>query len=134
MRDDGVPGAGLPEAIVLEETDLAPHRFDQLRGVVADPLLEYHPDVTHIGDARCRIPRDHHEVGVLSHGDRPRTIGAPEKRRAIQRADANRLQRREAALDQQLQLVLVRVARDDAAATGGIRAGSIARAFANSAP
>src|SRR5512132_1564113 len=57
---------------LLEETDLAPHRFDQLRGVVPDALLEHDLHVSHIGDARRRIPGDHHEVRVLSHGDRSR--------------------------------------------------------------
>src|SRR5438105_12586982 len=38
--------------IYLEETDLASHRFDKLRGVVPDTLLEHDPNVSHIGDTR----------------------------------------------------------------------------------
>src|SRR5258706_9504245 len=107
---------------MLEEADFASHRFDQLRWVVPDPLLEHHLHISYIADARRRITRDYHEICVLSHFDRPGATGAPEKCRAVQCADADRLERCEAALDEQLKLVLVRVAGDDSAGTGGVRA------------
>src|SRR6267154_5515024 len=77
------PVEGVPTgADMLEEADFASHRFDQLRWVVPDPLLEHDLHVSHVADARRRITRDYHEIRVLSYIDRARTTGASEKCRA----------------------------------------------------
>ena len=53
----------------------------------------------------------------------PTRAARPRIRGAVQRADADRLERREARLDEQLELPLVRVPGNDSAAAGRIGAG-----------
>src|SRR4051812_14539398 len=90
------PPSGDP---ALEEPDLSSDGLDKLRWIVPDPLLEHDLHISHIRDARRRIPGDHDQIGVLSDSDRSRPIAASQERRAIQGADADRFQWREAALD-----------------------------------
>src|SRR5437763_1988724 len=60
---------------------------------------------------------------IVPNGNRSRPIRSAEKRRAIQRADADCRERRESTLYQQLDLVLIGVAGDDTPDSGWIGAG-----------
>src|SRR5213079_1201856 len=65
----------------------------------------------------------YNEIRIFPNGNRTRPIRSSEKRRAIQRAAADCLERRESTLYQQLDLVLIGVAGDDTADSGWICAG-----------
>ena len=69
------------------------------------------------------LPLHDHQVGILARRDRADAVGEPEIGRAVQRPDADRFDRCEAGLDQQLELALVAEARDDAAVAGRIGPG-----------
>ena len=91
-------------------------------GIVPDALLEHERHLANVIDSRRRIAVDHDEVGLLAGGDRPDERAAAEERGAVQRADFDRLERREARFDEQLERALVGVAGDHAAAARRIGA------------
>src|SRR4051812_23928527 len=97
------------------------YRCDDLRGVEANSLLEHRLDLANIRDRRRWIAVDDHEVRLLADHDRSDAFLAAKKGCAVERADPDRLERREARFDQQLQLALIRIAGNHAAATRGIR-------------
>ena len=88
------------------------HRCDQLRRVVADALLEHRLDLADVADRRRRIAVDHDQVGLLADRDAADALVAAEILRAVQRRDRDRLERREAGIDQQLDLPLIRESRE----------------------
>ena len=108
---------------VQYKPDLSLHRRDELGRVVADAFLEHEGDFADVGDLRGRISVDDDEVGLLADGDRSDAVGASEVRRAVERADLDGLERRESALDEQLELALVGESGDHAAAARRIGAG-----------
>src|SRR5260221_1041649 len=71
------------------------HGIEQLSGVVADTVFEDDLDVLDVRDVDGRIAFHHHEIGVLPGRNRADPILAAEKARAVQRRDANGLDRRE---------------------------------------
>src|SRR6185312_12830344 len=91
------------DIVWLEEPDFSLHGCDQLRRVVADPLLEHDVDVLEVGDARGRVAVQHDEVGLLAYCDGTDFRRASEKGRAVERADLDRLERREPALDEEFE-------------------------------
>src|SRR5207237_9444833 len=97
------------------------HRIEKLRGVVSDAVFENDFDVLDIGNALGRIAFDHNEVGVLSDGDRSDPILPAEEDRAIECRDADRLHRREAGFNEQLDLALIAEAGAVAADADRIR-------------
>src|SRR6266576_2299460 len=105
----------------LEESDLPSDRLDQLARVIAHSLFEHQRDVRDIGNAGRGITVDYHEVGLLVHPNGADAICSAEVRRAVQRADLDCLERRQAALDEQLGLALVGVAGDHATAARRVR-------------
>src|SRR5262245_53144015 len=115
----------------LEQADAALDRRDQLRGIVRDALLEHERRLAHVLDARRRIAVDHDEIRLLSRDERPRERASAQIGRAVQGGDLDRLERREACFDEQLERALIRVAGDHAAAAGGVGAGEERAAGAN---
>src|SRR3954447_20121897 len=101
---------------------LSRYRCDDLRRVEANSLLEHRLDLADIRDRRRRIAVDDHQVGLLADGNRSNAFLAAKIGRAVERADADRFERREAGFYQQPQLALIGVAGNHAAATGRIRA------------
>src|SRR5205823_14709453 len=99
-RADLISGGESQRASVLAEPPL--HRLEQLRGVVADAVLEHDPDVLDIADPARRVALDDDEVGVLAAGDAADAILLAGIDRAVERGDLDRLDRREPGLDQQL--------------------------------
>src|SRR5690242_996396 len=94
--------AGTPPGVSdLEESHPSGDRCDQLRGVVGHPLLEHELHLLDVPDLLRWIAAEHHEVGLLSRRDGTDAVGASEVGRAIQGADADRLERREAAPDEE---------------------------------
>ena len=75
-----------------------------------------------IGNGGRGIALNHHEVGLLAHRNGADAIRPAEVRRPVQRADLDRLQRRQTALNEQLSLTLVGVAGDHAAGPRRVRA------------
>ncbi len=127
------PASRVAHISTLPEAGAPFDGFDELDRIEADPLLEDSLDVADIGNRRRRIAVDDDEIGLLSDGNRTNRGVTSEVRGAVQRADADRFERRESGLDEQLDLALIRVAGNDAAATGGIGAGNepAARASTN---
>src|SRR3954469_10773009 len=100
------------------EPDLSLHRCDQLRRIVADAFLEDCHDFSNVLDARRRVAIEHDQIRLLADGDRAGAIRAAEVGSTVERADLDRLERRESALDEQLECALVGEAGNDAAAAG----------------
>ncbi len=92
------------------------HRIHELLRIEPDAALEHGFDATDIRDRRRRVAGDDDQVRLLAGGDRADARVAAEVLRAVQRADRDRFERREARFDQQLDLPLIRVAGNDAAA------------------
>src|SRR2546428_4590946 len=105
----------------LEESHLPSDRLDQLGWVIPDSLLENQTDMPDVGNAGRGIAVDHHEIGLLAHRNGADAIRPAEVRRPVQGADLDRLERRQAARDEQLGLPLVGVAGDHAAAARRVR-------------
>ena len=100
------------------------HRGDQLGAVVADAVLEDDLDLLDVGDAARRDrPSTTTRSASLPGAMRADPAGEAEVGRAVQGGDPDRLDRREASLDQQLDLALVAEAGHDAAIAGRIRPG-----------
>src|SRR5262245_16187667 len=97
----------------LPESDPPSDGLDQLRRIVADTLLEDCLDFADVSDLRGRVARQHDQVRLLPDRDRADLLCAAQVGRAVQGADLDRLERREPALDQQLDRALVRVAGND---------------------
>src|SRR4029077_7694879 len=83
------------------------HRIEQLFLVVSDAVLENDFDVFDISDTSGRITFHHHQVRILSDGNRADAIVASEEDRAVQSGDANGLHRWKAGVDQQLDFPLI---------------------------
>src|SRR5439155_2138113 len=94
----------------LEQSNLPPDRLDQLARVVSNSLSKNQRDMSDVGDGGRGIAVDHNEVGLLAHRKRPDAIRSTEVGRPVQGADLDRLERCQAALDEQLYLPLIGVA------------------------
>src|SRR5690242_2327417 len=64
----------------LKQADSPAHRLNELGGIVPDPLLEHHLDVTDVADAGRWVAVDHHDVRILADRDRAGAIRAAEER------------------------------------------------------
>src|ERR1041385_1603575 len=100
-----------------------PDRREELLRIEANAVLEHDLDVLDVGDPGRRVALDHDQVGVLADGDAADAVLAAEVLRAVERRDLDRLDRREPALDQELDLALVAEAGEHAAVAGRIGAG-----------
>src|SRR5437879_2757170 len=78
------------------------HGIQQLLCVVPDAIPEHDFDVFDVRDAHGRIAFHHHEVRVLPDREGTDLVLAAEENRSVQSRDPDRLDRREAGLDQQL--------------------------------
>src|SRR6185437_1011866 len=97
--------------------------LDQLRRVVAHPVLEHQRDVLDVADVLRRIALDQYQVGRLAHVDRTDLLVGAHEARAVQGGDPDRLHRRKAGFHQQLHFALVAVAGDHAAIAGRVETG-----------
>src|SRR5579859_6540916 len=87
------------------------HRLNQLRGVVADSILEHQFHIFDIRNFFAGISIDHYNVRLLSYFERADAIGFAQKLRAILSGDANGFERTEASFHQQLSLSLIAKSR-----------------------
>src|SRR5262245_25464177 len=102
------------------DPDLAAHRLDEPGRVVADAVLEHDLDVLDVGDALRRISLHEDEVGAASLPQGAEVRLPAHEAGPVLRRDLDRLDRRESRLDQELDLALVAVTRQDAAVAGRI--------------
>src|ERR1700738_4550847 len=90
----------------LPHADRAAHRLDQLRGVVADAVLEDGLHFLDVGDLDRGIAAHDDQVGELAGHKRADAVRLAEEGGAVGGGDVDRLERRKAGLDEQLQLAL----------------------------
>src|SRR4029453_6016923 len=95
-------------------------RIDQRHGIEANALLEYELHFADIRDGGGRVAVDDNQIGLLAGGESADAIVASKILRAVERADRYGLERCESGLDEELELPLVRVAGDHAAAASGV--------------
>src|SRR5262245_4723488 len=107
----------------LPDSGFALDRCDQFRGVIADAPLEHRFHLANVADAGGRIAVDDDEIRLFADGEAADRLVAAEILRAVERRDRDRFERREARIDEQLDLPLIREARDHAAAAGRVGAG-----------
>src|SRR5689334_5348880 len=96
-----------PSNSSLEQADFPFDGSDQLRRIVADTFLEHERHLPNIVDARGGITVQHDEVSLFTDRDRADAIRATEVRRTVERRDLDRFERRESALDEQLDGALI---------------------------
>ena len=102
------------------KADLAAHGFDELRGVVADAVLEDDLNLFDVFDIGRGISLQHDDVGCFAGSQRTNFIELAEEFGAVRRGDVNGLERREACLDEKFHFALVAESGDHAAVSCGI--------------
>ena len=114
----GATGRGTSVHYQLPETDSLADGVDELCRIEADALLEHRLDVADVGDrSRPGLPLMTTRSACLPTAMDADPRFAAEILRAVERRDLDRFERREAGLDQQLDLALIRIAGNDAAAS-----------------
>jgi hypothetical protein len=120
----GATGRGTSVHYQLPEADSLADGVDELYRIVGDPVFEDRFDLADVGDRSRGIAVDDDKVRLLPEGDRADPRFAAQINRPVTRRDRDGFDRRESGFHQQFDLSLVRIAGDDAAATGRIGAGN----------
>ena len=109
--------------IASANADHTAHGLDQLCGVVADSALEDDLHVLNVGDVGRRISLDDNEICLFAGRNRAETGRGSQKLGPVRRRDVDRLDRREAAFDEELDAALVAKTGEDAADACRVGAG-----------
>jgi len=102
------------------KADLAAHGFNELRGVVADAVLEDDLNLFDVFDIGRRVSLQHDDVGSFAGSERTNLVELAEEFGAIRSGDVNGLELREACLDEKFHFALVAESGDHAAVSCGI--------------
>jgi len=96
---------------------------EELLRVEGDAVFEDEGGVFDVVDVVAGVAGDDDEVGVFAHGDGADVVGAVFEGGAVEGADFDGFDGREAGGDEELDLTLVAVAGEGAAVAGGVGAG-----------
>src|SRR5579885_3381450 len=91
----------------LSNSHLSFDGFDELGGIVSDPIFENGFDVFDVVDVFRRIALDNDEIGLLAGSDRADVVEFSQILRAVGRSDMDCFDRSESRFDEQFDFALI---------------------------